>query len=300
MSMKLLSKLNHTVRTTPWLGRLALRAIPDLLWHVSVEPVGKMEIRLRRHRGYWLRSPLSNDAFMMGALTRLLSPGDIVYDIGANIGLYSRFLIQRFHASKVYAFEPMSQNRPQLARNLQLGGCAGQVVVLPFAVADEDGTTTFQVDDVTSFSGTLNAVTGGAASPSRKQYNLPPITECVQVVQLDTVILDRGLMLPDVIKMDIEGAEAMALRGARKLLREQKPALVIELHGASVAIEVLQILWDCNYYCFGYLETKDGLVYKEITTSDLGAITGKYSLHFLAASFWDEKLKLPIEKPEWV
>jgi FkbM family methyltransferase len=300
MSMELLSKLNHTVRTTPWLGRIALRAIPDLPWHISVEPVGKMEIRLRRHRGYWLRSPLSNDAFMMGALTRLMRPGDTVYDIGANIGLYSRLFIQKLQAARVYAFEPMSENRPQLMRNLQLGGCADQVVVLPFAVADEDGTASFQVDDVSSFSGTLDAVTRGDACPSRRQYNLPPITECVQVVRLDTVIRDRSLALPDVIKMDIEGAEAMALRGARKLLHERKPALAIELHGASAAIEVLQVLWDCNYYCFGYLETADGPVYKEITTSDLPAITEKYSLHFLAASFSNEKLKLPIEKPGWV
>jgi len=296
--MKIPSQLNHMVRTTPWLGRLALRAIPDLPWRVSVEPIGKMEIRLRRDRGYWLRSPLSNDTFMMGALTRFARPGDVVYDIGANIGLYSRFLIQKFLASKVYAFEPMSETRPRLIRNLQLGGCADQVVVLPFAVADEDAAGLFQVDNVSSHSGTLNAVTHGEACESRRQYNLPPILEPVQVVRLDTLIQKEGLMLPDVMKIDIEGAEAMALRGARKLLCERKPHLVIELHGAAAAIDVLQVLWDCNYHCYGYLWAASGRVYQKLTPADLPLITGKYSLHFVAASHSEEKLTSPIEEPE--
>ena len=221
---------------------------------------------------------------MLGALRRLVHPGDVVYDIGANIGLYSRFMVQKFRASRVYAFEPMSQNRPLLTRNLEIGGCASQVVVLPFAIADEDAIADFQVDDISSASGTLDAVAHGDACQGRRQYHLPPITESVQVGRLDTVIRNQGLTLPDVIKIDIEGAEAMALRGGRRLLCEQRPRLAIELHGPAVAAEVLQVLWDCNYHCFGYLETGGGRVYKKLAASDLPAINDLYSLHFLAAS----------------
>lgn len=296
----MLSKLHHWVRTTPWVGRVVLRSIPDWAWKVSIDRIGKMEIRLRRNRGYWLRSPLSNDGFMMGALARLVHPGDVVYDIGANIGLYSRFLVQEFKASKVYAFEPMSENRPQLNRNLVIGGCLDQVVVLPFAVADEDGTAEFQVDTLTSNSGSLDAVTHGRASQSHVQYDLPPVSETVQVFRLDSLIANQNLFPPNVVKIDIEGAEAMALRGAPKLLSETKPQLVVELHGAEVAREVLQILWDCGYCCFGYLEVSGRHVYKKLEPTDLISITGKYSLHFIAATAQEEILRKAIETPSWI
>ena len=297
--MELKSKLHHLVRTTPWLGRVALRIIPDRNMCITVKPVGKFAIRLRRDRGYWLRSPLSNDGFMLGALQRMVHPGDVVYDVGANIGLYSRIMVQQFQASRIYAFEPVSENRSLLMRNLEIGYCADRVVVLPFAIGNEDGSAEFQVDDISSHSGTLDAVTHGAASASRQQYHLAPLRATVQVCRLDSLIRDRNLTPPQVLKLDIEGAEAMALRGAIGLLREHSPNLVIELHGAKVAAEVLQILWECGYHCFGYLESSEGCVYKKLQASDLSKITDLYSLHFLAACVREEELTLPIVDPEW-
>jgi len=270
---------------------------------MSISQLGKFEIRLRRNRKYWLRPPLRDEEFPLGALERMVHPGAVVYDLGANIGLYSRFLVQKFKASKVYAFEPMSENRPQLMRNLEIGGCASQVVVMPFAVGDEDGAVDFQVDDLTSNSGTLNAVTHGEACQSRHQYGLPPISETVQVTRLDTVIATQNLLLPDVIKIDVEGAEAMALRGGRRLLLEHRPGLVVELHGSEAAVEVLQVLWDCNYYCFGYLRAgeREERVYKKITASDLPIIArDDYALCFLAASAREEELTVHISDPDWI
>jgi FkbM family methyltransferase len=297
----MLAKLHTLIRHTPWLGRLAIRAIPDLRWQISVAPIGQFEINLRRNRGFWLRPSLQDERFMLGALQRLIHPGDVVYDLGANIGLYSRCMVQRFQASKVYAFEPMSQNLPLLQRNLEIGGCTGSVIVMRIAIGDQDGTATFQVDDFNSNSGTLDAVTHGGASQAHRQYQLPPRTEVVQVGRMDTVIQTQSLMLPGVIKIDIEGAEAMALRGARKLLTEHQPRLVIELHGPEVAIEVLQILWECNYHCFGFLATSDGGgVYKKLTATDLAAINHKYALHFMVASCREEEVRRRIDNLDWV
>src|SRR5579863_3672607 len=133
-NVEVYSRLHHLVRTTPWLGRIALKSIPDLKWHINVKPIGKMSIRLRQHRMYWLRPPLTSEVFMLGALKELVRKGDVVYDVGANIGLYSRFLIQYFEASRVYAFEPIEGNRRLLKENLELGGCTSQVSILPYAV----------------------------------------------------------------------------------------------------------------------------------------------------------------------
>jgi FkbM family methyltransferase len=295
------SNVSGFVRNSPLVGRLALYLIPDLAWNITVPPVGKVAIRLRRQRGYWLRSPLSNDAFMLGALKRFVKPGDVVYDIGANIGVYCRFLIQRFEASQVYAFEPMSSNQAQLQRNLALGaGCAGKVRVMRYAVGDEDGTADFQVDDISSHSGSLDAVTAGRASESRRQYGLPPMVETVKVTRLDTIVSSEHLPLPDVIKLDVEGAEAMALRGARALLLSRKPRILIELHNLAVAMECLQILWDCGYFCFGYLgENREERAYKKIEPTDFAMMKSDFSLHFLAASCVEAELTEPIGDEEW-
>lgn len=292
---KILNSINHQIRTTPWLGRLALRSIPDLQWQVNVHPIGDMAIRLRQNRSFWLRDALIHEGFMLGALQRLIRPGDVVFDVGANIGLYSRFMIQEFKASLVYAFEPMETNRRLISRNLALGCCEDRVTVVSFAVGDQDGDAPFQVDDVSSASGTLDAVTHGAASQARRQYGLSPRTTTVKACRLDTLISRDHFPVPRVVKIDVEGAEAIALRGALELLRKYQPRLVIELHGAVVTKEVLQALWRCSYHCFGYLQNNGRSVYQEVTSADLPFVTDIYSLHHLMAAVEADDLVAPVE-----
>lgn len=290
------SSLHHRVRTTPWLGRVVLKSIPDLKWHVEVEPIGKMAIRLRQHRMFWLRAPLSLERFMLGGLQRLVRKGDVVYDIGANIGLYSRFIVQQFGASRVCAFEPMENNRLLLAENVKIAGCDSRVSIFQCAVGNEDGTVEFQIDDLTSNSGSLDAVTGGKASPSRAQYGLPPRTVRVKVARLDTLVEAESLPMPDVIKLDVEGAEAMALEGASSLLSSHGPRLAIELHGPEVARRVVEFLWSIGYHSFGPLIKDDASTYQEVIPEKLKVVTGKYSLHYLLASKNRDDLLPPLEE----
>jgi FkbM family methyltransferase len=291
----MLSTLNYQVRSRPWLGRLVLKAIPDLKWQINVAPLGRLAIRLRQHRMFWLRPPLVHEGFMLGSLQRLLREGEVAYDVGANIGLYSRFMVQVFKASHVYAFEPMANNCSVLAENLEIAGCAGRVTIIPCAIGDQDGTCDFQVDRLTSNSGALDAVNRGKASASHSQYGLPAALERVTASRLDTVLETRSFLKPDVIKLDVEGAEAMALEGARHLLSRYRPRLVIELHGAEAARRVLEILWNLDYHCFGYLDVNGVSTYKKLTPADLDCITELYSLHYLVASTTPDDLLRPIE-----
>jgi FkbM family methyltransferase len=283
MTDHMLKAIHHKVRTTPALGRIAIRAIPNICTRVTVAGIGSMSINLRRNRNYWIRDPLIHELFMLGALQRLVKPGDVVFDAGANIGLYCRFLVQRFGAAKVIAFEPMEENHVLLRRNISLGNCQDRIEVIRVALADYDGYDQFQTDDMSSASGTLNVITGGEACQGRQQYGLPPLTETVSVRRLDSLVEDGRVPIPQVIKMDVEGAEERLLRGGIRILRNYGPALAIELHGIDPARAVLEFLWSIRYHCFGFLQTEDGCQYKEITQSDSESITDQYSLHFCIA-----------------
>jgi FkbM family methyltransferase len=288
--------ISYQIRKRPLLGRLILKAIPDMRWQINVRPIGKVSIRLRQHRMFWLRPPLVHEGFMLGGLQRLIREGEVAYDIGANIGLYSRFMVQVFKASHVYAFEPIVSNCTVLTENLKIAGCTGQVTIIPCAVGDQDGTCDFQVDCLTSNSGALDAVKHGEASASNRQYGLPATVVRVTTSRLDTLLRNGGIPKPDVIKLDVEGAEVIALEGAKHLLSQHHPRLVIELHGTEVAARVLNILWDLDYRCFGYLEVNGASTYKELTNADLGYLTELYSLHYLVASTRSEDLVQPIKE----
>lgn len=253
-----------------------------------------MKITLRRNRSYWLRDPLVHETFMLGALQRLIRSGDTVFDVGANIGLYVRFMV-RFGAQRVIAFEPSSDNKILLDSNIKLGNCQERTSVFAVALADYDGIDQFQCDDVSSATGTLNVVAQGRASQARRQYGLSPRAESVTVGRLDTMIESGAVPVPDVIKIDVEGAEERVLLGAVRTLETHRPRLVVELHGAEVARAVVRLLLHLGYSVFGNLNRRSGPVYQEIVASDIDLITKPYSLHHCVAACDGACLKEPVE-----
>jgi FkbM family methyltransferase len=282
--MPVIRALAYSLRTRPLLGRWALRLIPDVPWTLRVDEIGPFRVRLRRNRSWWLRKPLESESFPFAMLRHLVRPGDVVYDCGANLGLYARYLVSTLGAGHVVAFEPSPDNRRFLAANLALGGIADRVTILPMALADEDGMAEFQVDDMQTSSGTLSKVTGGEPSEGRKNLRLGPLTDQVLCRRLDTVVAEEGLPFPDVIKIDVEGAEPLLLRGAAGLLRERRPALVVELHGAEVAREVLFLLHDFGYACAAKMSAHlHPAGYGPVDLSILPRLEGPYDVHFIVA-----------------
>jgi FkbM family methyltransferase len=285
MAWKGVRILGNWLRRHPGLARWALLLLPDVTWQINIAEIGKLKIRTRRNRSYWLRDPLSQERFPLEALRALVRPGATVYDVGANIGLYSRFLVNCFGAARVIAFEPMRDNVAQLISNLELGGIKDQVTILPIALCDSDEQQELQLDDFSSASAALSSVTGGEASQGRKQYGLLPKTEAVTCRRLDTVIEELNLPPPDVIKVDIEGAEGMFLLGAMKVLRQHSPKLLIELHGASHAKAVYRTLRDLGYHCAGSVSRRLAPAgYGILNDAIVDQASDQYDIHFLIAA----------------
>jgi FkbM family methyltransferase len=269
---------------SPTLGRWALRAIPDAGWTVRIAPIGPFRITLRKHRSYWLRHPLTHERVMFGALARLVREGDVVWDVGANIGLYTRFMAQAFGAGRVVSFEPMGENRRLLERNVALGRLGDRSIVLPYALSDAEGEADLQVDVVQSGSAALDSVTGGRASEAHEHYGIPARTERVALRRGDALIASGEAPAPDVVKVDIEGAEAMFLRGLGGVLAERRPRVAIELHGLEVSRATLAILGDAGYASWAWVRRGEGgRAWERVTPATVDGLARKYDLHHVFA-----------------
>ena len=137
----------------------------------------------------------TSDPDEQGWLCRHLSPGDVLFDIGANIGFFT-VLGARLVGDHgfVVAFEPVPENALQLKRNVQLNNFR-HVMVVEAAISDELGTASFALPP-----GRRNA--GHLASETE---NGLPTTE-VQSITIDYWLREFGVREPTVLKIDAEGA----------------------------------------------------------------------------------------------
>lgn len=255
-------------RTLLWCARRAVRLIPDVPWTRRFPEIGPIRFRMRQHR-WLLWEPFGrSDTFMLGVFDRLVRPGDVVYDIGANIGIYCRVLCQWFGAARVIAFEPMGQNVQLLRANVALGDLADRIDVFALALGNTDGQEDLQIDDVRSSTAALSSVTGGAASAGRSHLHLPPLTERVTVARLDTLLEDHPLPPPQVMKIDTEGAEAMVLEGARDTLATHRPRLAVATHGPERASGAIALLKDLGYTSYGFVKDDGGQRYAPLDPAD--------------------------------
>lgn len=283
--LKILRHLSLIVRRSSALSRVALHCIPDWHVHITVPQIGKLRIRLRRNRSLWLRPPLTLEGYPLAVMRAFIRPGDVVWDVGANIGLYARWLVQHLKAGHVCSFEPMSENLPELRHNIGLGGIVDRVTIVPWAVSDVDGEVEFQVDDIQSASGAVNSVYSGAASRARSAVGLPPKVEKVVGRTIDSILQSRDLPPPDVLKIDVEGAERMLLDGGSKFFQEASSRLLIETHGAKVARECLEFLFARNYHIAAHVpQAWAPSCHMRLTPDMVSRVVSEYDVHFIMAS----------------
>lgn len=146
-----------------------------------------------------------------------IKPGDVFYDIGSCVGLYA--LHAAILGCQVVAFEPDPSYRKRLKRNIQINGLRKSIRVLEWAVSDQQSAVTLYTDGVDGNSPSLRQ-TG-----SRNKVTVKTDT-------IDHAIGHGQLPVPNIVKLDIEGAEILALRGMKTLLTSKSAPrfLFIEFH----------------------------------------------------------------------
>ena len=184
-------------------------------------------------RGMLWRRDHCNPCFWLGsyerskcqAFVRELKATDTFYDIGANSGYYS--LIASSRCKQIVAFEPFPRNVLRFRANMAANRLTN-VTLIDQALSDTVGVMGFQEGTDTE-SGRLSGVG----------------TLEVAVTTLDK--FSENAAPPDIIKMDIEGAEGAALAGGVGMLAQFRPRIFLATHGEAVHLECLRVLESLDY-----------------------------------------------------
>jgi FkbM family methyltransferase len=165
-----------------------------------------------------------------GIAARVLRPGDLAFDIGANIGYYTVLFSKCVGPDgKVFAFEPGLSTFAKLQTTINLLGLAN-VEAHPVALADRPGRRQF-----------VMSTSGNDAQQSLNDWDL--LSGSKTVVEVDTKTVDDFLNgylpsggSPAFVKCDVEGAEVKVLLGGRRLLNcPSPPVLMIEVNRKALA-----------------------------------------------------------------
>lgn len=191
--------------------------------------------------GYCLYFGFKDEA--LEKLIKLAQPGNVVLDIGTNIGsTLLQFAKKIGENGKVYGFEPDAQNYNACLVNINLNSLHN-VEVFNIGLGDETGTFTLVVDTETNRGGNRISLSNENNKNNSK----------IHVERLDDWIKDKNLSRIDLIKIDVEGFELNVLKGAEETIKKHTPVLFIELDDNNLkavgnsASELIKFLENLGY-----------------------------------------------------
>lgn len=171
----------------------------------------------------------------------------VIYDIGANIGVSSLFFGARYPQATIYGFEPLPANYEICSMNYQN---LNQARAFPWALGSSTRTATFEFEANNNRGGRL-ATSSAVNSESSTQ------SISVEVFTIADVIREKQLGSPELLKIDVEGAELEVLKGIGNHVASVK-AIHLETHGPGLRAECLRWLRDNGFSVVGEREDLPG------------------------------------------
>ena len=150
----------------------------------------------------------------------------VIYDVGSNVGYFS-LLAALNTKSRIYSFDPIPEIAKQFRTLMELNDLNEDVKLTEVALSNEIG----KIKMVTP--GTHEQ--GLMVSALRGQKVDVDSGVLVDMTTLDHLVFEENFPPPDLIKLDVEGAEALVLEGGERTLRHYKPKILIEVHGLAPA-----------------------------------------------------------------
>ena len=167
---------------------------------------------------YFTDSPRGRTEF--SALVEAATGARVAFDIGAHAGMISALFCAANPRLQVHAFEPSPLLCRRLENTVALNGFADRLSIQPVGIGAEAGTVEMLIDPA-----------GGFVQTQRFDHTMWAQPEAIQV-RLETVAQAAGRLgvVPDLVKLDIEGFEYEAIQGSRDFLRQHRPTILLELH----------------------------------------------------------------------
>ncbi|MFH1154556.1 MAG: FkbM family methyltransferase [Pseudomonadota bacterium] len=166
-----------------------------------------------------------NELPVQHAFKKFIKSGDIVYDIGANIGFFTMIaamLVEK--TGYIYAFEPVTGNVENILKNIKLNNFLN-ITVIDRAVSSSTGKEDFYLTK--NYGGhTLSSV----ACPPDVIAKI-----IIETVSIDELIAEKKIMPPDIIKIDVEGAEIDVLKGMVNTLKQYRPTVIYEIDDRTLS-----------------------------------------------------------------
>lgn len=173
------------------------------------------------HAGLVARGTL--EPSVQEALRRTVRTGDVVYDVGANIGYFTLAAARLVGPSgRVVAFEPVPWCAEAVARNIELNELA-QAEIHAVAVGERSGRARLLVVEEASWS---HLESTGRHADTREEID-------VDVVSVDELVAAGTVPPPAVLKVDTEGAELQVIAGMRETIARHRPRIICELHDTN-------------------------------------------------------------------
>lgn len=171
---------------------------------------GKKWIKGSGINSYWLGTYELNEQKLF---EKTIKQGDVVFDIGAHVGFYTILASELIgETGKVFAFEPLPRNIFYLERHIKINKCEN-VKIIKTAVSDKEGIAFLSDNCDSSYSRIIED--SGIE---------------VKTVAIDNLVGSGKLPIPNVIKIDVEGAEFSVLKGASFTIKKYKPAIFLAIH----------------------------------------------------------------------
>lgn len=194
---------------------------------------------------------LSKEPGTLNWITSEMEPGQVFYDVGANIGAYTILAARQVApGGKVYAFEPHGPNFARLIDNIIHNRLQDIVVPCSFALNNANGYLNFNYESLVA--GTSKSQLASAPAPT----GLPPgyqIAELKHAVSIDLLIASGRVVPPHHVKIDVDGNEYRILQGMAKLLQSPQAPLTLQVEMNEPYTEA--ILSFMQTYHYGLAQT---------------------------------------------
>jgi FkbM family methyltransferase len=171
---------------------------------------------------FYLVGCLTDEKELTNFLRRVLREGDVFFDIGANLGFYT-FLAAGLcgYSGRVYSFEPQASLVNHLLRSVALNSYEDRISIMHAAVGENHG------GEVKLFLSKNSQNNTGAASIFPHEWLDRETALSVPSISLDGYVRDKRISRIDVMKIDIEGGEMLALRGMEETLKRMSVSVII-------------------------------------------------------------------------